>query len=399
MKKTILPLVAISLFSTMANAQTKGITYTDEHIIIDVFEVCYKQNKQALCDLNEVGIGLVLKGSGSNSYYSSSSIGAGVYTKTQISSTIPIVKVDYQCGYYSNCGSLVNGSITGSASSNFTVIPEPGLHELSFNADYGTFPTKIYLSTGIPTFLKESYVSAANMLKSSYKGVLRNVNGFKNEIAKSHRGHLDRFTESLESGIGLLDAKDKSGKGLYSVLDWRIQENARLIVVFGTVINELLTDYDDVSRLQNSIKAMRTLVEQLRMAYGWDRGLAGSVSKASSSLIEVVRLELQELASIKMAMGVSDFKIYLDLLKITRTLQAKVDASRSGDMKAQREIFDMLDLWNSQAWQDEMGRLMNAGPDFKGLVIPKLSMLVFAIESISDLSDQDFIIPDRNTLK
>jgi hypothetical protein len=58
----------------------------------------------------------------------------------------------------------------------------------------------------------------------------------------------------------------------------------------------------------------------------------------------------------------------------------------------------MVDLWNGKLWQDEMGRLMNAGPDFKNLVIPKLSMLLYAIESIADLSEQDFIIPDRATL-
>lgn len=398
--KKLLTTLALGMVSVGAFAQTtNGITYTDEHIVIDVKEVCHKAKKFLTCDLNNIGLGVVLTGSGSNDYYSYNSSASGVYIKTKITSNIPIVKVDYACGYSSYCGTLNGSLISGESTATSATIPLPGLFELNFNAQYGTYPTKIYLSTGIPTFLKESYTSAANILKSTYSGVLRNVNGFKNEIAKSHRGHLDRFDDALNNGIALLDAKDKNGKGIYSVLDWRVQENARLIVVFGTVINELLTDYDDVERLKNSIRSMRVLVDQLRQAYGWDRGLAGTVSKASSSLIEVVRLELQELASIKMAMGASDFQIYLDLLKVTRTLQAKTDASRSGDMKAQREIFDMLDLWNSKSWQDEMNRLMNAGPDFKNLVIPKLSMLIYAIESISDLSDQEFIIPDRKTLQ
>ena len=398
--KKLIPFLAGSLVSFGAFAQsTTGITYTDEHIVIDVKEVCHKAKKFASCDLNNLGLGVVLTGTGSNDYYSYNSAAAGVYIRTKITSNIPIVKIDYACGYNNYCGALNGSSISGSTSATSATIPFPGLFELNISGEYGTYPTKIYLSTGIPTFLKESYTSAANILKSTYSGVLRNVNGFKNEIAKSHRGHLDRFDTALLDGIALLDAKDKNGKGVYSVLDWRVQENARLIVVFGTVINELLTDYDDVERLKNSIRSMRVLVDQLRQAYGWDRGLAGTVSKASSSLIEVVRLELQELASIKMAMGSSDFQIYMDLLKVTRTLQAKVDASRSGDMKAQREIFDMVDLWNAKSWQDEMARLMNAGPDFKNLVIPKLSMLIYAIESISDLSDQEFLIPDRKLLK
>ncbi len=275
-----------------------------------------------------------------------------------------------------------------------------GVLNIETAPDYHHSFQKIYFNNGIPTSLNSSLSTAISILRGSYVGVNRNLENFRNEIAKSHRGHLDRLADALATGIALTSAKDeKTGKPKYSIVDWRIQENSRLIVVFGTVLNELLTDYDDVERLKTSIRAMRTLVDQLRLSYGWEKGLAGTVSKASSSLIDVVRLELQELASIKMAMGSTDFQIYLDLLKITRTLQAKVDASRSGDMKAQREIFDMVDLWNGKAWQDEMSRLMNAGPDFKNLVVPKLSMLLYAIESITDLSEQDFIIPDRKLLK
>jgi hypothetical protein len=398
--KKILSSLALGMLSFGAFAQTQsGITYTDEFIIVDMFQACYKRGMFAKCDLNDRGIGLVMTGAGSSDYYAYSSPNYGIYTQSTLVSNIPIMKVEYQCGYNNQCGSLKEGSIVGSAGVLTSSMEAPGLNTLSFRADYGTFPSKVYLSTGVPTFLKENFTAVGNILRSSYTGVLRNVTGFKNEIAKSHRGHLDRFNKALQDGIALIDAKDAKGLKLYSVLDWRVQENARLIVVFGSVLNELLSDYDDVERLKISINSMRVLVDQLRLSYGWNKGLAGTVSKASSSLIEVVRLELQEIASIKMAVGSDDLKVYMDMLKITRTLQAKVDASKSGDMKAQREIFEMVDLWNSKVWQDEMGKLMNAGPDFKNLVIPKLSMLIFAIESISDLSDQEFLIPDRALLK
>lgn len=395
--KKIISSLALGMISFGAFAQTStGITYTDEYIIVDLNKACYEKRKISRCDLAEDGVSLTLIGSGSITS------NTNVHSSTKLQSTIPIGKVDFAYNYSDNeVGTWTGNTLSGKAynASRSNDFGHPGELEVNFNSTYGVYPTKVYLRTGIPTYLKDGMTGAGRLLRSSYSGVLRNLQAFKGEIAKSHRTHLDRFMLSIQDGIGLLDAQDKDKKPLYTILDWRVQENARLVVVFGTVLDELLTDYDDVERLKNSIKAMRTLVAQLRGAYGWDKGLAGSVSKASSSLIEVVRLELQELASIKMAMGSGEFQIYMDLLKITRTLQAKVDASRSGDMKAQREIFTMVDLWNSKPWQDEIGRLMNAGPDFKNLVIPKLSMLLYAVESISDLAEQEFIMPDRSLLK
>lgn len=378
--------------STAAN--NNGIQYTDQYIILDLQKLCWAQRSFTRCDLNDKGIPFVITGNGGTSD------SAGPST-SKISTSIPVGRVDY----YSPYGSEYNANWTGNTlsgkaySSNWSVTFQGvGVNEVNFNAQYINYPTKVYLNTGVPSFLRDSFAGAAQLLKSSYVGVLRNVTQFRTEIAKSHRGHLERFMQALNDGVALIDAKDAQGKLLYSVLDWRIQENSRLVVVFGTVLNELLTDYDDVERLKVSIQSMRTLVDQLRDSYGWQRGLAGTVSKASSSLIDVLRLELQELASIKMAMGAGDLTVYMNLLSITRTLQAKVDAARSGDMKAQREIFDLHDKWNDKSWQDELSRLMNAGPDFKNLVVPKLSMMIFAMESINDLTDMDFIIPDRAAL-
>ncbi len=393
--KKILSTLAFGLVSFGAFAQgTQGITYTDEFIIIDMYTACYTKGAFAKCEIPEAG-NFTLTGSGSTS-------NSGMHMKLSLNSTIPIGKIEYKNTYNDNdVGTWSGNSITGSSASNQRVkdFGANGVNQVYFDTSYYTHPTKVYLRTGIPVYLKDSMTGAGRVLRSSYSGVLRNLNDFKSEIAKSHRTHLDRFMSAINEGIKLLDATDKNGANVYSVLDWRVQENARLVVVFGTVLDELLADYDDVERLKTAIKSMRTLVGQLRLSYGWDKGLAGNVSKASSSLIDVMRLELQELASIKMAMGSGDFQIYLDLLKTTRNLQAKIDASKSGDMKAQREIFTLVDQWNGKLWQDELGRLMNAGPDFKNLVIPKLSMLLFAVESIADLSEQDFIMPDRLLLK
>jgi hypothetical protein len=380
----------LTSFSVLAQ-QDEVITFTDTEIVVNLTKGC--GSKLNSCDLSSFGVNVQITGDARNQY--------------TINSEIPIKEVTYKGEFFtSSCyyfGSWIGNRLQGSQyecnSSQKSQSFDPGPNQLIFATGKNIVPLTLKLDNGIPTHLKAGLGAMGNVLKSTYSGVLRNVVSFKNEIARSHRGHLDRFNKALEDGIKLLSEKDKNGQIVYSIVDFRVQENARLIVVFGTVINELLTDYDDVERLSNSIRSMRVLVSQLRDAYGWNRGLAGNVSKASSSLIEVVRLELQELASIKMAMGATDFKIYLDLLKVARTLQSKVDAARSGDMRAQRDIWELLELWNSQAWQSELGRLINAGPDFKNLVLPKVSMLLYAIESIEDLTDAGFMLTDRATLK
>lgn len=398
MKNKYLFLVGLSIISNLALA-LDGVIYKDDSIEIDLKKACFV-NGAISCDLNEHGIDLKIVGSDAVSNLPGKSI---------ITSSMPIVSVNYSLltcyKYYSYCEYYYGGKWKDNSYQSYEELKSESFVYTSNNsetfsvsfASKPTAPTRIVLSTGIPVYLKKGLTGASRVLQTSYKGVLRNVTGFKTQIAKSHRGHLDRFTTALKEGIDLLQTVDKDSNPVYSVVDWRVQENARLVVVFGTVLNELLTDYDDVTGLKNSINAMRTLVSQLRLSYGWEKGLAGSVSKASSSLIDVVRLELQELASIKMAMG-AEFKPYTEMLKITRNLQAAVDASKSGDMRAQREIFPFVDLWNAKEWQDEMAKLMNAGPDFKNLIIPKLVMLLNAVESIADLADQNFTIPDRKQI-
>lgn len=403
MKKLIFTAFALSMtLGAFAQGSPEEIlSFEEDSVVVDIQKYCVFGSNNT-CDLAPLGLAVKIVGSGVK--------GVNIYQNYTITSEIPVRKLELTCGISSGnyyCGAWNGNAFTGGTqTSSAGARPvrdfgSPGVTTVMVNSQYTDVLhqlRRLHLNNGVPTFLNAGLTSATSILRASYKGVQRNLENFRVEIARSHRGHLDRFSEALREGIALSEAKNPQGKYVYSIVDWRVQENARLIVVFGTVLNELLTDYDDVARLKNSITAMRTLVDQLRDAYGWNRGLAGTVSKASSSLIEVVRLELQELASIKMAMGNTDFQIYLDLLRVTRTLQAKVDAARSGDMRAQREIFDMVDLWNGKLWQDEMGRLMNAGPDFKNLVIPKLSMLLYAIESIADLSEQNFIIPDRATL-
>lgn len=246
---------------------------------------------------------------------------------------------------------------------------------------------------GVQDGLIQSLQAVDSILYSSYVNALNASNMFQGNIAKTHRGHMTRFMQALQDGISLLDPNNKDK---VAIVDWRVQENARLIVVFGTIMNELLMDYDDVENLKVAIQSLNSLVNQLRTSYGWEKGLAGTASKASAALLNVLRLEIQELASIKMAMGESNLEAYTNLLRTSGVLLAKVNASKSGDMKAQREIYDLVDAWNSPAFQTELKKLVNAGPDFKNLVLPKLVMLIKTVESINELTDAGMNLPDQS---
>lgn len=284
-----------------------------------------------------------------------------------------------------------------SGTSHFTLRDgEEMKFSIRYSYDYSPILNMIKFKTGMASHLNGSLKNASGILKGSYAGVLRNLNDFETKIAKSHRSHLLRFKKALTDGISYLSEEQKDGSKKYSIVHHKVQENARLIVVFGTVLDELLEDYDDVGYLQVSIKSMRILVSQLRLSYGWEKNLAGNISKASDALLEVIGLELQELASIKMAFSQTGYEVYVKMIYHLKQLQAKIKTARSGDMKGQREIYALVDEWNSSAWQNEILDLLNAGPDFKNVVLPKLAMLIYAVESVEDLTEAGFVIPENN---
>jgi hypothetical protein len=364
---------------------------------VNVVDACKSSISTSSCTINEGGITLKLScQSGGTSLFYNGNYGEYIacnnYGSLVVESNAPIKEVKTK--YYNTFDN--DSKLSYAKTSSDTVINLDVKNSFSFTMKYSSSDgyngnlNSIHFSFGTQNGLTESLQAADGILFASYSNALTAANLFKGEIAKTHRGHMARFMTALSDGITLLDPANKDK---VSIVDWRVQENARLIVVFGTIMNELLTDYDDVERLKTAINSLKSLVDQLRVSYGWERGLAGGVSKASSALLQVVRLEIQELASIKMAMGESNLTSYTTLLRTSGVLLSKVNGSKSGDMKAQREIYDFADAWNSADFQSELSKLMNAGPDFKNLVLPKLIMLLKSVESINDLADAGLNIP------
>ncbi len=357
---------------------------------INVVSLC--SGKSNVCEIKEIGFRMACSGElkkGNGGMY----CGNGVMT---FSSLLPITSITGK--------GIDSIKISSTSSSKAILIPagrETGAAkysvdhastvEISDPDSWSPEISEVTLLGGVGD-LVQSMSGATFVLESAYSNVFRQLQIFKGNISKSDMGHTLRLEAALKEGIELLKKKDKNGKLTTSVLDWRVQENSRIIVAFGSIMDELLEDYDHVTSIQHSIKTMRELVVQLRELYGWNRSIGGKVSKASSTLLDVVRLELQELGAIRMSLGDS-VASYTKLLKITGSLKAKVDAAKSGDMRAQREIYSFVDAWNESAWQAELDKLVHAGPDVKNLVTPKLTMLLQAMESLEDLSEAGFEVP------
>ena len=220
------------------------------------------------------------------------------------------------------------------------------------------------------------------------KATLESMNEFREGIALSHQNHLTRYEAALKNFIAIVDHRDK-----FSYRGWRIQECSRRVYIFGIVLNELINDYSHVQYLFRYIENIQALNVIIKNDYEWERGLSGNVSKATGALLEIISFEIREILSIKIATGASNFDNYIAISSEIDKLISKVNASRSGDMVIQRNIWDFTDVWNGDAWQEELEALINAPSDTKNLIMSKLQLLLMSVESLNDLTKAGFKTP------
>lgn len=247
------------------------------------------------------------------------------------------------------------------------------------------------LMDGTPSVehISEIFEQPAQNYRTILINVLDDTLKLNEEIASSHQaGHMGRYIESLKDCIAVLDVKNK-----YYALDWRVQECSRRVLVFGTVLNEIVADYAHVEKLKPYLKSITNLTESIRKIYGWDRGLAGNVSKATGSLLEVIQLELREILTLKISAGTTNFEIYSKLMKEVATLVSKVNSARSGDSALQRYMWDFVDIWNGEQWQTELKSLLSSTVDENHVVLTKIQLMFMAAESFNDLTKADLEIP------
>jgi hypothetical protein len=237
--------------------------------------------------------------------------------------------------------------------------------------------------------ISEDFRPAAGGLASWYQLVSQRLNEFEGKIKKSDRRHLSRLKTALADAVsGLKDPTDKEGKRFRTITDDRVREQARVVMVLATVLNELLNDYDDVPELQGSVTVLRNLSAQIRIAYGWDTGLSGNGSKAYAALCEVIDIELKDLYYTAGSFGGIDPSVFHNLMKANSALKRATAVATGGDARSNRQVKDFADVWNAQPWQQMLRRLANAPQDFQGLVQPKLKLLIMAVDSMDNFSGE-----------
>lgn len=245
----------------------------------------------------------------------------------------------------------------------------------------------------LPNDLKASASSTANLLQFS----LEQLNSFEANIKRTDRRHVVRLKKALTDTLALM--VDDKGNQKLPVTHMTVQENVRLIMVLATVLNELLDDYSDIESVKIQVTALTSLSKQIRDAYGWTEGLAGASSKSYSALATVIDLELRDLVTTMSAFAASNASVFYELMKVNHAVNRAVLAKTGGDSAAKIQVEAFVKTWNAQEWQKVLSQLMNAPADYKGLVQPKLKLLLMAVESMGDKGELSITIPMDNSKK
>ncbi len=237
--------------------------------------------------------------------------------------------------------------------------------------------------------ISEDMRPTARGLSSWYQIVSQRLNEFGNLIGKDERPHLTRLKQALADGISLMkDPSDKDGKKFRPVTSDRVREQARVILVLATVLNELLNNHDDRQDLKGQIEVLRNLSVQIRIMYDWNTGLSGSGSKAYSALCEVIDIELRELYTSMGSFGGLDPSIFNTMMRANWAIKRATATTTGGDARSNEQVEAFAKAWNDKVWQQMLKRLINAPQDYQGLVQPKLKLLLMAVESMSHFSGQ-----------
>jgi|GEM_PF-5393785 len=249
--------------------------------------------------------------------------------------------------------------------------------------DVSVADMKISEDLKIPTYtLARDFAFALDQLQS-----------FENGMKKSDRPHVVRLRRALTDALETMI--DKSGNARLPVTHSRVQENARVVLVLSTVLNEIMDDYGVVDSLTIPIQALETLESEIRLSYGWDEGMAGSGSKALAAISDGLDVILRNLYRSSAAFGAARPEPFSALQRANVNLNAAVRATKGGDMHATAQVAALTTAWNSPEWQAQLSQLLDAPADFQNLVQGQLKIMLEEVESIAELSGQNFTITDK----
>lgn len=325
-----------------------------------------------------------------------------IVTSTKVISNAPIQSIEF-CnsdvgGYdglynkiYLKSGSLIELDGSNDTEGSRAVVslkkPYPFNVELKSNNLYHAKffnVCKVTLAYDIFQF-SDSLKAGTSVFALSLNSAQESITRFESNISKQDRRHLARLKSAIANTLKLIT--DEKGEPLLPVTDIRIQENMRIIMVLTTVLNEILTNYDDVESTKLAVENLRNLRSEIRKSYGWSSGLAGESSKSLGTLAMLIHLEVSELYMMQGAVGIESPVAFNRVLAAAGTMMVKTKASDAGDARALEFVEPFRAAWNGSDFQSALKKLINAPKDYQSQVQPKLKFLLTAIYSLADLTD------------
>lgn len=250
----------------------------------------------------------------------------------------------------------------------------------------------IAVSVGSSLSILEDMQNAAISLITSYRGTLEHLNQFRQIVARdsSDARHLGRLEAQLKAVLKTM--ADEQGNPILPVTHRRVTEASRMIMVLSTVLEEITDKYDFESPilapLNPSKIALSQLSKQIRSAFGWEQGLAGSGSKALASLSAILDIELRNIYSIVATAGdASTAKVFNSIFRANSNLYNRVMASNAGDAAGAALAAEVIRQWNSAEFQKILSLLMSAPKESQASLQNRILVALTAVESIKDYVD------------
>lgn len=259
---------------------------------------------------------------------------------------------------------------------------------------------KIYVSPYM-TSITPILIKDANTLLAYYRSNLDTVYRLQGTIGKTFRPMAARLYSAILGIVKMMSSENEENplSGINSnisklpITHDSIREQSRLIMVLAEVIVAMIKDeYGDttVPEIKNYIDSLLPLSSELRLAFGWETGVAGKGSKVIASISTVIEESLKSLHEAVIFYNLKDNKhqgAFNELVFRNIVLKKAVLAREQGDAGAMREVIAFQTSWNSQAWQEFMTNFLK-DPKNKYLTA-SFKTLLAAVSSLQDFKTDD----------
>ncbi len=404
-RKTLPFAVALSILSTLAHAQVAGVSpeghyRTDEGNLVLAVSSC----QTIPCELNFKGAVVRIMNGTSIALDSLNGVRAIDTDKYSIrfTSNLPVVRIRLRnrgVTQYNLTGANIltledgHRNRKSTWSDDLIDLKEPAKQVSISQSYFHAYLISIEVTGGVVSHLKDDLQDSSKTLVTVYKGILENLDDFRKIVAKgsSDSRHLTRLDAQVKNQLNLM--VDKNGRHLLPVTHRKVTEGSRMVMVLSAVLEEILEKYDFTSDILTPLKpakdALIQLSNQIRSAYGWEEGLAGSGSKALAALSAVLDSELKSMNDVLASVSADESlaKTFNGLVRANNELFLKVSASNAGDAAGMAAARNLLNHWNSQQFQQILSNMMNAPKLSKSELQNRILMALTAVESIKDYVD------------